>query len=129
MEMRMIKKEASKTPAYSPRVESHVVGSNSKCSGCSCYPSSPHIVLSSASSSSHSIIVSFFSHPPFRHLRPTTLAPHATPPLHSQPAPPGKIRGAGNNGDHAGQPRWREACVLAAVRAQLRELTGILQGW
>ena len=28
MEMRMIKKEASKTPAYSPRVESHVVGNN-----------------------------------------------------------------------------------------------------
>ena len=35
MEMMMIKKEASKTPAYSPRVESHVAGSNSKCSGCS----------------------------------------------------------------------------------------------
>ena len=85
MEMRMIKKEASKTPAYSPRVESHVAGSNSKCSGCSCYPSPPHIVLSSACSSSRSIIVSFFSAPTIS--PPTTnhaCACNATPSRHSQ---------------------------------------------
>ena len=41
MEMRMIKKEASKTPAYSPRVESHVVSNNLERSICLSHPAPP----------------------------------------------------------------------------------------
>ena len=79
MEMRMIKKEASKTPAYSPRVESHVVSNNLERSICLSHPAPP---MTHFAPNASSVLIDLLRQPRGMPSRARTLGAPA-PPCHT----------------------------------------------